>query len=287
LAISELGEPPVPFSFIVLGSEGRGEQTLATDQDNAIMYEQVKPDIAESVSEYFLNLGHKVCAGLNEVGFTYCKGNIMAMNPRWCQPYPVWESYFANWIMTPDSKNILDISIFFDFRTVYGDVSFSDNLRAFINRIIENKTSFFYNLIDNTSGFKTFQALTVTVSSDGKSSAELFDIKSTIATMSMFARIYSIYHKLNQVNTISRIELLRDTQIFGNAFTEEILYGYNFLMQLRLKHQIGRITNQLEPDNFINLKTLSENEVMILKKIISQNSTFQSKLNLDFKGIAL
>ena len=102
LAVSELGKPPVDFDFISLGSDGRKEQTLFTDQDNAIIYDNVSKEMEIVTQEYFLKLGEKVCSGLNYIGFSYCIGNIMAKNPQWCKPLLVWEKYFENWISTPE-----------------------------------------------------------------------------------------------------------------------------------------------------------------------------------------
>ena len=118
LTIAEIGGPPAASAFICLGSEGRKEETLFTDQDNAIIYEDVTKDKENEVNEYFLKLGKRVCDSLDYIGYSYCKGDIMAKNPFWCKPLSVWESYFIGWITTPEPKNILDASVFFDFRAV-------------------------------------------------------------------------------------------------------------------------------------------------------------------------
>jgi len=91
-----LGEPPAKFSFIVFGSEGRQEQTLRTDQDNAIVFENVAPELRDQVQSYFLQLGTKVCSWLNQAGYTYCDGNNMAQNPEWCQPYQYGRNILTN-----------------------------------------------------------------------------------------------------------------------------------------------------------------------------------------------
>jgi CBS domain-containing protein len=89
LAADDLGEPPAPFAFIAMGSQGRQEQTLVTDQDNGIIF--VPPEDADpkQVGDYFLQLGKRVCDGLNQAGYPYCRGGVMASNPRWCRPCPI------------------------------------------------------------------------------------------------------------------------------------------------------------------------------------------------------
>jgi len=286
-AIKTLGEPPVPFAFIALGSEGRFEQSLATDQDNAIIFNDIDVEELENVNEYFLKLGQIVCQNLNEIGYSHCKGNNMASNPKWCQPYSKWEVYFANWIMVPDAKNLLDVSIFFDFRTIYGDFSFTDNLKSFINRIIENKTSFFFNMIDNAANFKISLGTSGSGTQDSKGNSDVFDIKKPLAAIVMFTRIYTIRYKVNELNTMSRIDSLYNMQIFSKQLKEELEYNYQFLMRLRLNYQIDKIKQGSEADNFILTANLNENDLMILKKILAKISNYHTKLNLDFKGITV
>ena len=130
LAIQEIGRPPVRFAFMVMGSEGRKEQTLKTDQDNAIIYEDVDGGDHNSVNRYFLQLGEHVCNMLDKTGYDFCKGNIMAKNPKWCQPVSAWNKYFKEWIFNASSETLLKTSIFFDFRFGYGDIGLVDELRA-------------------------------------------------------------------------------------------------------------------------------------------------------------
>ncbi|MDP2365539.1 MAG: DUF294 nucleotidyltransferase-like domain-containing protein, partial [Ignavibacteria bacterium] len=98
LVVMDIGEPPVSFAFITLGSEGREEQTLSTDQDNAIIFEDCNPERFESTQSYFLKLGDKVSEALDTIGYKYCKGNVMANNSKWCQSLSTWKNYFTGWI---------------------------------------------------------------------------------------------------------------------------------------------------------------------------------------------
>ena len=116
-AIEQLGPPPCPFVFLILGSEGRMEQTLKTDQDNALIYDSSGGRRGET---YFLKFGDHVCDWLNSAGYAFCEGGVMAKNPTWCQPLPVWKDYFSKWIRTAEGESLLQASIFFDFRGGYG-----------------------------------------------------------------------------------------------------------------------------------------------------------------------
>jgi len=103
-----------------MGSEGREEKTLISDQDNAIVYADVAPEAEAAASAYFLRLGTEVCNGLARIGYPLCKGDIMAKSPRWCRPLSAWKAYFAQWIESAKPQDFLEINMFFDFRAVYG-----------------------------------------------------------------------------------------------------------------------------------------------------------------------
>ena len=153
-SIEEVGEPPARFAFISLGSEGREEQTLATDQDNAIIFEDVAEKERDKVSSYFLEFSEKVCTWLDQAGYDFCKGNVMAMNPEWCQPISKWKEYFNSWITEAKPQDLMEVSIFFDFRCLYGDVRFTRELREDIAMKVANRDAFFYQLAQNALLFR-------------------------------------------------------------------------------------------------------------------------------------
>jgi CBS domain-containing protein len=109
LTIKEIGDPPVPFSFITFGSVGREEQTLITDQDNAIIFDA---DENNSSKDYFTKLGEQVCGKLNEAGYSFCKGDNMAKNPEWVQSIDTWRNNFSNWINNSTPDDLLRLGIF-------------------------------------------------------------------------------------------------------------------------------------------------------------------------------
>lgn len=128
--IDELGQPPCKFVFMIMGSEGRDEQTLISDQDNAIVFEDL-PDknAADNAMEYFTQFSELTCNQLNIAGYKFCDGDNMAKNPKWCQPLSVWKDYFNTWVRSLDPEKILYSSIFFDFRGAWGDLSLTEELK--------------------------------------------------------------------------------------------------------------------------------------------------------------
>lgn len=120
LAERELGPPPTPFAWIVCGSEGRSEQMLLTDQDNALVYKDSSPDM----HAYFVGLADRVVASLVQAGFPPCPGGYMATN--WCDPLTTWQQRLAQWIRLPEPQALLDAAIFCDFRAVAGTLPLED-----------------------------------------------------------------------------------------------------------------------------------------------------------------
>ena len=191
-ALYEAGPAPVEFAFMILGSEGRMEQTLKTDQDNAIIYNDPLADEEKKVRGYFLKLGNLVCTMLDRAGYTFCNGEIMANNPKWCQPISKWMEYFKSWILDAKPENLLDASIFFDFRTGYGSEDLINRLRKHLFSSLGGWSGFFRNLTENALHFKPplgfFRNFVVESKGEHRNT---FNIKHAIMPIVDFARIYA------------------------------------------------------------------------------------------------
>ncbi len=285
IAFDELGAPPASFAFIAMGSVGREEQTLTSDQDNAIIFEDVSADRIEEVQTYFLSFGKKVCTYLDQAGYDLCKGEVMAMNPKWCQPLAQWQDYFSEWITTADPQALLDLKIFFDYRFLFGDEELVESLTSHLHKVIEGKAAFFQNLASNTLLFKPplgfFGNIVV---KDKQGHPETFDIKDAMIPIVDFARTYALQKHIVETNTLDRLLRLSEMNVFTRSSYENAVQSYNLLMQLRFKHQSTALNQNIQPDNFINPKSLTNIELSMLKKTFSQISDFQSKLSFDFTG---
>lgn len=285
-AIADLGSPPVKFAFIVFGSEGREEQTLRTDQDNAIIYEDVEPSHQSTVQGYFLELGKRVCGWLNDAGYEYCVGNNMAQNPQWCQPIGVWKRYFRDWIFQSSAEDLLRIKIFFDFRCAYGDRVFETQLREFIDEIAPDNPRFFQLLVRNvlpmTPPIGLFgQFVVESVTDRGK----VFDIKSAMMPIVDYARIYAIRYKIKATNTPERLKELQKMGVLSLKNYQEMIQAYSYLMQIRLRIQAEALwISGRNPDNYISPSSLSYIERRLLKEIFTQTKHFMAKLSYDFTG---
>ncbi len=281
LTFKDIGKPPVHFSFISMGSEGRKEETLLTDQDNAIIYEDIPKEKESLVNEYFNKFSERVCNSLNEIGYSFCHGNIMAKNSQWCQPVSVWERYFADWIKTPESQNLLDATIFFDFRNVYGDEELTDRLRNTIGVLAKKHPLFLYHLAHNTANIKPPHVSSGNIISD--KNADLIDLKNAVQPIIMFARTYALQNNVWRTNTLNRLEALKDKHIINANTADEIIFVYNYLMKLRFKNQIELSNNNQPMSNTLNTRRLIDLELTFLKKVISLIPVYQNKISADFR----
>ncbi len=280
-AIEQAGEPPVRFAFISLGSEGRGEQTLVTDQDNALIFEDVGEGESTSVHAYFQKFSTTVCTWLDQVGYDFCTGNVMAMNPEWCQPISQWKQYFTRWITESSPEDLMEVSIFFDFRCLYGDDRFVDELREHISSRAENKAAFLYQLAQNSLLFKVpidfFGKIAV---ESGGDHPNTFNIKHAMAQIVGFARIYAVNYSIESTNTLQRIDILFEKNVLNKVTHEEIVEAYNYLMQLRFRHQVSMINRGEPPDNHVNINELTHMEKELYEKIFGQVNRLRKRLSL-------
>jgi CBS domain-containing protein len=278
--------PPARFVFMILGSEGRSEQTLKTDQDNAIIFEDVPEESQAAVQEYFLKFGETVCTLLDDAGYTFCNGDVMAKNPKWCQPLAQWKNNFSKWIHAAEGEDLLQASIFFDFRAGYGDEALVDSLRGFLFRALDGWPGFMRHLTENAMYFRPPIGFfkNFVVESKGKH-RDMFDIKSAMTPIVDFARVYALKNHINETNTMERLHQLHLKGILQFGEYEELEKAYSFLLQLRFVCQVTAIVDDKDsPHNFINPKKLTRIEQKMLKEIFSRIEKFQAKLEFDFIG---
>ena len=262
----ELGAPPAPFAFIALGSQARGEQTLATDQDNAIVYGDPGPGLEESCGEYFRAMGTKVCGWLNEAGYPFCKGGAMASNPKWCRPLRTWKEYFSGWAQLTDPQALLDVNVFFDFRCAVGDKALEEQLRAHVRSAVRDRKIFFLNLVNNALLFKVPLGFrnAVILEEAGEHRGTL-DAKQLLRVFTDFARIYALRADIASLPTLGRLASLAEANVLDQAEKESFSQAFEALMRLRLKRQAARSGAGGSPDNRIDPARLSQADLAALK----------------------
>ncbi len=283
--IKEMGEPPCRFMFMVYGSEGRKEQTLKTDQDNAIIYEDALPEKREGVRAYFLDFATRVNDKLSHVGFAFCEGNFMAKNPRWCHSLSHWKNNYTEWVEHSEPESVMNSIIFFDCRNIFGEQALIDELRAHIHTLMVHQV-FFFRLAQNALEIKppltflrNFQLI------NKEEHKNVLDMKRAMLPIVDFARIYALKNHINHINTGERLKALCDMGVLKEQEYIELLQAYYFMMQLRLLHQAKTIsTRNGEPNNFIDPNKLSKIEKVTLKEIFKIVEKYQTKISIQFLG---
>jgi CBS domain-containing protein len=281
----ELGPAPLSYCWLLVGSEGRREQTFKTDQDNGILYgESDDPVLAEEARRYFDKFAQQAIAHLVKCGYPLCPGDIMASNPKWRQPYSGWVNHFAKWCGTPNPQEVLNSIIFFDFRSGYGDDSLADKLRDDLNGIIKREGLFLLYLARNCLASRPpltfFKNFIVEKNGDHK---DTFDLKTkAIVFIVDFARVMALKYGINEVNTLDRLAALNE-EYLSPGLCGQIIEAYEFLMHLRLVHQLRMLEKGEEANNHINPKDLSDLERQTLKEAFGVINRLQDVIRLEFQ----
>ncbi len=288
LAEKRFGRPPLPYCWIVFGSEGRREQTFKTDQDNALIYaDPASPEEEKKAKQYFTVFADFVNKGLIECGYNACPAGYMASNPQWCQPLKTWKKYFSNWISEPVSESVLKSLILFDFRGLYGDLNLADELRTYLNSLLEgNKVFLGYManaIIKNRPPIGFLRTFVVEKSGEHKDELNL-KVKG-IAPLVDIIRLFSLEKTLKETSTIDRINILSTKHSIVKDHADELLHAFEFMMLLRIHHQFEQMESGKSPDNFINPNKLSNLERRTLKEAFHLISRLQDTLIERYKAL--
>ncbi|UNY98434.1 DUF294 nucleotidyltransferase-like domain-containing protein [Zhouia spongiae] len=270
--VEKIGEPPVEFAWISLGSQGRKEQLLHTDQDNAIIFEDVPADKSEEVRAYFLLLAKKVTKRLNIIGYEYCNADMMARNPKWTLSLSEWKKQFTKWTSTAGDDEILLCSIFFDYDISYGNSSLTTSLADHIFDITKDNQRFLSMLgvsaLRNPSPMGFFRQFLVEKDGEHK---DLFDLKKrALMPITDAGRLLILQHRVKNINnTAERFEKLAQLEPENKELYLSCSYVAKSLLKFRTKH--GLMHN--DSGRYIELAALTKEEKMKLKrcfKIITQ-----------------
>ncbi len=279
----ELGPPPVPFTFLALGSHGRQSMTMFSDQDNAIIYQSEKKGIDKKTEQYFLQLGSRVCDLLEQAGYKKCPGNKIAGNPQWCQPLHIWKAYFEEWIRNCEPQQVIEFSIFFDYRPVAGDPELVSELRKYINLLLKETPFFLTQVAQNALIFKTpLRLFGSIVTSASKEHPGRIDVKSPAIAIISFARLYALQNFVQETNTLDRLEAINSLGIILDSKYRDLVTAYEKLVKLRLWNQVLAIESNLEPDNWINPDQLGHLEEVMLRECFKEIDELHTFIQKEF-----
>lgn len=275
--------PQVKWCWIVLGSEGRLEQTLSTDQDNGIVFEAEGDDV-EVVRQGFLPFAQAVNQHLDTCGFPLCKGNIMAGNPEWCMSSEEWRRKFAGWMNETQPQALLNSSIFFDFRALHGDEELVSNLREWLTSSAPNNPVFLRQMatvaLQCTPPLGLIRDFTFDNSKEFPHTIELKMYGSRPFVDA--ARIMSLAHGVAETGTAQRLRGVAELSHFAKDDLHAVIEGFEFIQLLRLRHQ-HEVHGEEAGANRVNPDDLNELDRHILKEAFKQAKKLQQRLQLEYR----
>jgi CBS domain-containing protein len=259
LAEQTLGPPPVPYLWLACGSQGRQEQTGVSDQDNCLMLDDAA---TEADMPWFRSLAAFVCGGLATCGYVFCPGDMMATNPRWCQPVRTWRKYFAGWIARPDPEAQMLASVMFDLRPIGGETALWDGVQSETLAAASRNSIFVAHMIANSlkhtpplgllRGFATIRS--------GEHRSRL-DLKHNgVVPVVDLGRIYALRGRITAPGTRARIEAATGAGVLSAPGQRDLLDAYDLIAETRLEHQAAQIRRGAAPDNFLAPTDLSDFE---------------------------
>ncbi len=282
LAEAELGPPPVPYCFMVLGSMAREEPTINADQDNALVLDDAYDP--EQHGDYFEALATFVCDGLAGCGYAYCKGDVMATNPRWRQPLAVWKRYFEKWMREPNPERLLHSSIFFDLAPVHGEAPMVEALQDLIAEQAPRSELFLAALARNAKNrtpplgfFRQF-----VMEQDGEHRKSINLKRRGTAPLTDLVRVHALACGSKAQNTFARLDDIAATKLVGQGVAERLRYAFEFLSMVRIRHQAEAIEHGQEPDNSVDPEHVGSRERHHLKDAFEAISHAQKFLSFRY-----
>lgn len=283
LAEEELGPPPVPYCFMALGSMARNEQTIVTDQDNAmILSDNYDP---EQHYGYFLTLAQRVSDGLDACGYPYCKGDVMATNEKWRQPLKAWRQVFSDWIRHPNAEKLLHSCIFFDLDGVYGEEEFVESLKDLVTDMAPKSPRFLAalarNALNRTPPLGLFRNFVM--EPDGRHTDTINLKRRGTAPLTDLIRVHALAAGSRAQNSFERLKDISETRLLPEGASERLRDALEFISMVRIRHQLHNLEQGEEPNNSIRPDIVSADERHSLKAAFQVLSNAQKFLQFRYR----
>lgn len=278
----EFDLPPVPWCWMVFGSEGRLEQTFSTDQDNGLLFVPPEAERTTAIREAFLPFAQAVNQALHHCGFERCRGDIMAGNAEWCLSAAEWQQRFANWLRVPEPEAVLHSTIFFDFRPLYGTSEPVDRLRAWLIKEAPGHGRFFHALAEQSLGASPPLGWAGQFTFDrNRDFPHTIDLKLQGARYFMdAARLWALKDGIWATSTVER---LRATGAQRQRAPEDIaaeIEAFHLIQRFRINQQLQ--TDDQDAVNRVDPSDLNELHRLMLKESFKQARKIQTRLRQEF-----
>lgn len=266
LGLARLGPEPGPWAWLALGSQGRREISVHSDQDTAIITADGVMEIP-GARDWFEQIATWVTQGLETCGQPLCPGEVMATNPRWRLDQTGWLHQFEQWTNQPDPDNVLNSQIFFDARTVLGPAELFEAVRRRALAGAAQSPRFLGHLAAEAVGRRPptgfFRGLVLAA----RGERDHFDVKAEgLHAIIETARVHALSRRVEAVGTLERLEAC---QRLGMDSLDELSDAFRFLSHVRLEHQARQLAAGLPTDNIVTAEELTASERRHLKDVFS------------------
>ena len=269
-------------AFMVLGSEGRREQTLKTDQDNAmIIADDASPEEIADIEAF----SHILIDALIEIGVPECPGGIMARNEFWRRSLTDWKSAINSWVRTPSNQNILNFSMFSDMRVLCGDASLEQQLKDYVVQVAAENTIFMAKMAQNVCRFAPPLGFfgQIKTESSGTHLGSLDLKKAGIFILTEGIKILALSVGVLGGSTYDRLAILREKEVLSKEQADDIEASFNLLTFLRLRGQVESAAAEREITNYISPGSLDRVERGRLKLALEVVKSFQGTISQHFQ----
>jgi len=281
------GRPPVRFCFIVMGSHGRYESHMATDQDHGMILADYPAHEWGCVEPYFMELGHRVSAALEAVGFPACRGHVMSRNPVWRKPAGEWRRQVQGWFDRPGSVAVRYSTLFYDFAPIWGDATLAHELRRFLLQGVRRNFHLLQSLYGEASRhrvpltwFKTF-----VTERKGPHRGELDLKRSGLLFVAECARILALRHGVGETSTIGRLQALADRGAVPAEEAEFVQTAYRTMLFFLLRAQARALAGGRPPDTYLNPSARPIQERYLLRHALEAAGRLQDLVRASFGEI--
>jgi CBS domain-containing protein len=275
----------ISWCWLGFGSEGRLEQTFSTDQDNGIIFSAHDGADPADVRSRLLPFAHEVNEALDACGFRWCKGNVMASNPAMCLSAEEWRTKVGGWLANWEPQALLEASIYFDFRPLYGDATLATGLRDWVLQRTPAYPAFLRQMAQNAlQAQPALGTLRDFVTEDVPNTPHSIDLKVHGARLFVdAARIYALAQGLPQTNTVERLRAAGPGTRMSPAEIEAAVDAFLAIQQLRLRNQVSQVPLTEDAANRIDPDKLNELQRHILKESFRLARKLQQGLALDYQ----
>ena len=272
--------PPVAWCWLALGSEGRHEQTLVTDQDNGLVFQASSSQEAEALRALFLPFAQEVNQRLADAGFALCSGNIMAGNPAWCLSLDDWREQFIEWVRRPEPEALLNASIFFDLRPLHGDAELGEQLRTLLLSMTVATPSFQHLMAANALHAEVplnFRG-ELAVNDDDEIDLKKFGSRIFVDA----ARILALTAGTRSVNTVERLHQAGEAIGLPAQEVAGFAAAFSHILRLRLAQQSALPDAAAPAGNGLKPAVLHDLDRAILRESLKQARRLQQRLKLNY-----